>query len=287
VDKKGKTKRWGNPPKGKDENMKLEDELKRLHALRERAAAVDTAITKYRAEVLDCIRFTGEARVAGAIDPDANPAKDVEARCKKLEGQRLAAQSELDKLTPEVAPLSEAIQRIERGVGAKVHAARLEKQSQVRGAYAAVARRLLETVNLLAELSGQARDIYQTAQSEFPAAEEIYAGQEAVFRAAGLRPIWDPAFTGRENGGSRRDVVVGNVFDWDRALVAESDPVALAKTHQERFFRERAAEYEAEKQLRVNPTRGAKAKAEAAARARGEQVFAVSHPLSTTGSWKA
>jgi hypothetical protein len=202
----------------------LEVDVNRLRSLRERSTAVAGAIETHRAEVLRCIRETGEARVAGATEPDRNPAKDVEARCKKLDLQRLAAQAELDKLTPEIGPLAEAIKNIENGIGGKVHAQRLEKQGQVREAYTVSARLLLEAADRLAELSARVREIFNAARREFPV-EEHSAGQEVVLAAAGLREIWDPTLMSGDQYlqmAVRRQSAQAMIWDRSGSILARS-----------------------------------------------------------------
>jgi len=228
--------------------MTLEDELKRLSALRERSTVVASAVERHRADVLRLIRETGEVRVSGALDPEENPARDVDARCKKLELQRVAAEAEIAKLVPEIAPLAAEIDKIELGIGAKVHTGKLAKQTQVREGYRSVVVRLLEAANALSDLSRQAMEIFSNASREFPA-EEHATGQDIVFRSAGLREVWDPSWISHGQG-SVRDVVVGQIFDYDRSLVDPTDRVAVNKMHQEEHNRRRSREIEFERKSR-------------------------------------
>jgi hypothetical protein len=55
-----------------------------------------------------------------------------------------------------------------------------------------------------------------------------------------------PAWVGYGQG-TRRDLVVGNVFDYDRTLVDVADPVAVLKLHQEEHNRRRSREIEDER----------------------------------------
>jgi hypothetical protein len=257
--------------------MTLEDELKRLSALRERSTVVASAVERHRADVLRFIRETGEVRVSGALDPEENPARDVDAKCKKLELQRVAAEAEINKLVPEIAPLAREIEKIERGIGAKVHTGKLAKQTQVREGYRSVVVRLLEAANALSKLSHQAMAIFSDASREFPA-EEHASGQDIVFRSAGLREVWDPAWIGYGDV-SRRDVVVGNIFDYDRSLVDPADRVAINKMHQEEHNRRRSREIEAERKSRTDPDMADFERENGAARKRGETVVTVKvHP---------
>jgi hypothetical protein len=75
-------------------------------------------------------------------------------------------------------------------------------------------------------------------------------------------------------------VFAAAVYDFSPDLLDGADPVARAKRHQEKFFRERGAQYEAERERRFNPSAADKAKDEEEARARGESFHTVGHPLS-------
>jgi hypothetical protein len=249
--------------------MNLEHEMQKLEALRTKRDAVSGAIAEARNAAVRCTREIGEARVAGVLDPEQNPAKAVEARCAKLERELKVAQSEIEKATPELSALGAAINHLEREIVPKRHAERLNKQAEFRERYTAIARRKLEAANTLAALSAEEKFIFDSASSEFPK-DELCEGQAVVMRFAGLAPIWDPAWIDYGQG-SRRDLVVGAVWEFDRSLVDPTDHVALAKQHQEDYRRAESERIERERNNRKwgRPT----------PKLPGHQYVTVRHPL--------
>jgi hypothetical protein len=87
-----------------------------------------------------------------------------------------------------------------------------------------------------------------SASVEFPRDEEC-EGQGLVNRSAGLAEIWDPAWISYEQG-SRRDLVVGMIWEWDRTLVPANDPVSVQKVNWEQWHRGLIAENERMRQVR-------------------------------------
>lgn len=231
----------------------IESEVERLEALRGKQAASNSAIATARNEIARCGREIGEVRVAGVLFPEENPWKTVEARCKKLESELKAAQGEIDTLTPQVAALSGAIEQLEREIGPKRHAARVASQNEARKSYAAVAREILEAANALSACVAKARAIHFSASQEFPKAEEC-EGHAPVMQSAGLPPIWDPTWI-NYGDGSRRDVFVGAIYDFDSSLVDQADPVARLRVHQESERKRRASEIERERAERTRRDR--------------------------------
>jgi hypothetical protein len=221
--------------------MNTESEINKLETLRSKYGTVNAAIVQARNEIVRCHREIGEARIAAALDSEANPPKTVEARCRKFESELKAAQAEIEKLTPEAAALSGAIDHLEREIAPKRHAERLNKQVGLMERYTAIARRILEAANALAAASTEAKSLFDSATLEFPKDEQC-EGQGLVRQAAGLVRAWDPAWISYGQG-SRRDVAVAAVYDFDPTLVDETDPVACMKRHDElqrRELRERA-----------------------------------------------
>lgn len=247
-----------------------------LEQLREKSRVTNIAIGKSRDEVVRCVREGGEIRIAAALDSNSSP-KDTEARCKKLDAQRGAAQSEIDRLMADVMAFDTAVERIEAELLPKRHADRLERQRQTRETYQDVARRILEAANLLTDLSLKARDLFFSATQEFPR-EERAKDQEIVFLNGGLKEVWDSNWIDRFGNPTLRDVIVGQIFDWDRSLVDDADPVAKMKRHQEEHQRRRYAEIERERRLRNNPSGIDIAESKAAAIARGESVLTTAWP---------
>jgi hypothetical protein len=252
--------------------MTIEVESKKLVALKVKRSALNAEIAAARYEAVRCTREIGEARVSGLVDPEKNPANAVEARVKKLEREFAKAQAEIDKLAPEVSALYAAIEHIEREIPPLRHAERLQKQGALRERYAAVARKMLEAANVLANMTAEAKAIYDGAYAEFPQ-DETCEGQEMVNRFAGLAPIWDGQWIlyGDDNG-CRRDVVVNAIWQFDRALVDPEDRVARFNRHQEQEIRRRAEEIERERA-------GRKWGAPLPPAQPGEQRINVRHPL--------
>jgi hypothetical protein len=253
----------------------LDAENGRLATLRARSVTVNNELARFREEAVRCLREIGEARVAGTLDPDANPPREVDSRCKKLESQRIAAQGELDKLAAEVAPLASAIQSLESDLAVLGQNKALDRQAAVREEYQAVARKILVAANLLSELSLEAKRIFDGAESEFPIKEELAADGRLILPKAGLSQVWDHEFIYRHGNPTRRDMIVGSVFDFDRSLVDEADPVAKLKRHWEDQQQKRYAEIERARQIRNAPTAADLEAARAAASARGETITAI------------
>ncbi len=61
---------------------------------------------------------------------------------------------------------------------------------------------------------------------------------------AGLMVVWDREWIYRYGNPTRRDMIVGAVFDWDRTIVDEADPVAKLKREGEEQQRKRYEEAE-------------------------------------------
>ncbi|HEX3745399.1 MAG TPA: hypothetical protein VHW09_15755 [Bryobacteraceae bacterium] len=213
----------------------IESEMKHLEELRIKQTSVNSAIAKARTEIIDCHRQIRDARISAVTDPEANPPKATEALCKKLESELKTAEALVAKLTPEAEVLSGAVARIESEIVPRRHAERLAKQNALRERYVAIATRMLESANALAALSAEAKSLYDGAHADIPK-DEICDGQEVVRRFAGLAPVWDEQWI-NYGFGSRRDVVVNAVWQFERTLVDAEDPVARNNQHQEDFRR--------------------------------------------------
>jgi hypothetical protein len=229
----------------------IETELKRLENLRGRYAETNQAIIAERNKIVQGNQQIGDARVAAVLDPEANPPKTVEAKVRRLEGEIKAAEEKLQKLMPEAAALSAAIVQLEASVIPKRHAARLERQAKTQEQYRSSAVRVLNAANELAAASEEARTLYNQAYSEYPQ-DEFSENQAIVRRYCGLAPIWDAGWVNSGNP-TRRDFIVGQVWEWDRSLVDPTDPTAQYKAHQENHRRQQAEEFEAERRKRMNP----------------------------------
>jgi hypothetical protein len=215
-----------------------------LEQLREKSRATNVAIGQSREEVVRCVREVGEIRICAALDTTSSP-KEIEARCKKLDAQRAAAQSEVERLMVDVTAIDAAIERTEAEFLPKRHAARLERQERIRDDYRSIASRHLEAVNLVSELSNRAKALFDRAGSEIPA-NESFEGQSQVHRQAGLKVIWDPHWIIYGIEGSQRDHFVSRIFDFDRSLVASTDRVVLLRLHAEEHHRKECERHERE-----------------------------------------
>ena len=234
----------------------IESEMKRLEGLRTRYATVNSAIVQAKDVIVRGHRTISAARVAAVIDPETNTPKATETLCKRADSEMKAAEAEIQKLTIEAEALSGAIARIEGEIVPKRHAERLGIQGELSERYKAIARRMYEAANLLEALSAEAKSIFDGASSEF-AKSETCEGQCPVLRSAGLAPIWDPAWIGFGQG-TRRNNVVGAIYDFDPTLIDEADPVALAKRHQEQHRRNESERIERERQAMLQHTEPAK-----------------------------
>jgi hypothetical protein len=228
-------------------------ELDKLETLRGRYAATNKAILSERDKIVQATRAIGETRIAAVLDAEANPPRVVEAKVKRLEGEVKVAEAELQKLTPEAAALSGAIVQLEASVLPKRHAERLAKQVTVQEQYRAVVRRIVDAANALATASEEARTLYNAAHSEYPT-DELSDGQAIVLRHAGLAQVWDASWVNAGSNPTKRDFLIGQIWDWDRSLVDASDPTAKYKVHQENHRKQWHRQLEEERQRRVNPS---------------------------------
>ncbi len=228
----------------------FETEIGRLRALEGRREAVTADLEKRREETVRCEQEIADLKIQAILNPDIS--KELAARCRKLDAQRVAARDEADKLAQELNAITPAIQRLEYEAGVRRHEQLIEQQAQFRESYRDVARKLLEAANRLEALTTEAATLFEKAQREFPYEMQHMDAGGVVLRGAGLSQIWDRAWV-NYGQGSRRDVVVEEIFKFDRGLVDSGDRVARAITHQENFRSQLSEQLEQERIARANP----------------------------------
>jgi len=269
--------------------VNLESEVKRLDEMRYRQAAVAESIGKSREKIVGFIREIREARIQCAMDPEAHSEKETEVLCRKLEGQRATLQNDIDKRVADLEVLTSAIQRMESEIIPQRHAARLERQQEVREQYREICARILDAANMLATLNDDAMKAFQSAEREFRS-DELCVGHDVVLRHAGLRAIHDTAWISFPGQPSRRDFWINRVYDYAKDLVPESDPVVASRRHQEAHYQSECARHEAEQRRRIekgNEQLVEYRKTTLKERQSGEwvsdDVISVRHPLSPLG----
>jgi hypothetical protein len=181
-----------------------------------------------------------------------------------------------------------AVQRLEAEIIPQRHAARLERQREVRDEYREICAQILEAANRLAELNDQAMKAFQSSAREFRS-DELHAGHEAVLRNAGLSPVHDLAWIRFPGQPSRRDFWANQVYSFAKDLVPENDPVALSRRHQDEHYASECARYDAERKKRTEAANAEVVKFQKtslAERQTGKWVpenGSVRHPLSPIG----
>jgi hypothetical protein len=197
------------------------------------------------------LRAIADIRVESLLDEDASP-RATEGKIRKLEGECAAAEAEVKRLGSETSAIASAIGRLEAEVLPKRHKERLQDQAATRERYTDLARRLLAAANLLAELSTDAKAVYDAAYAKYPT-DETMAGQDTVLRHGGLSPIFDYQWAKTGDNPTRRDHLAGVVWDFNPAIVPADDPAARQKQHQADFFAKWREENERKRQQMLNP----------------------------------
>lgn len=225
-------------------NSNIQSETKRLKELQAKYATANGAIVGAKDAIARCYQQISKARVNALLDPENNTPKATEALCKKLEGEKAAAEAELQKWTPEAAVLAGAIVQLESEIIPRRHSERLQMQTELRDEYTALAREILEVANTFAALNAKAKAKYDAALVEFPK-DETCEGQDIVRKAGGTAPIWNSRWISWD--WPERDVTVSAVYEFDPSLVDPLDPVADRKRHYEEHRQREAARHERER----------------------------------------
>jgi ribosome-associated translation inhibitor RaiA len=224
-------------------------DIERLGLLQRQFTETQAVIVAKRAEVQRLTREVGDCRISHIVDPENYDAKATQSRIKQLEADLAAAERQIQKAIPEAEALAAAIARIESDVLPRRHAERVRDQAEIRQRYRNTVIRIRDASEALYTAFEEARKIYESARGEYPGQVSM-DGQTELQRNAGLLPLWEETWIRYGGQTSRRDDIMGRIWDWDRTLIDVSDPVSLQRLSSEKWFQNLLAENERKQRAR-------------------------------------